>query len=218
MAPRGEWTPFNWIVAAGAIAAVISAVVGVAVFLVPGSPSPSPHKTGRSTTPHKTGPSLAPAPVSTGTPPSFIDRFQIAGQEGGVVEAGAVHIGQTLYRHAVTFPYEATSMFTPMIATLALPGRYAVFRALVGFDPNATKGTTESMGVKVFAGDYAVVNTVVSPNSPPCTIEGSITGASMIKLETYPKNNGARATTAFADPRVVNESDFPHMPTAAPCP
>lgn len=74
------------------------------------------------------------------------------------------------------------------------------------------------MGIKALAGSHVVINTVVSPTSPPCTIEASISGASTISLEARPNNNGARIDVAFAEPRVFTGNDFPNMPTAAKCP
>jgi hypothetical protein len=169
--------------------------------------------------PSQSGPTESqPSPKPHPSLASYLDKLQITDQEGGEAELGVVNVGPTPYQHGVTLPYTATSMFEPETVTFALPGQYTTFRALVGFDPNAVKGETESMDIKVVAGKHIVVRTVISPTSPPCAIEASISGASTIELETRPNNYGARLDVAIAEPRVFAGNDFPNMPTAAQCP
>jgi hypothetical protein len=203
------------VIAALLVAAIVAHSGGV--FSSGSTPSKEPIKTAHH--PSQSGPTESqPSPKPHPSLASYLDKLQITEQEGGEAELGVVNVGPTHYQHGVTLPYTATAMFDPETATFALPGKYTTFRALLGFDPNAVKGETESMGVKVFAGKHVVISTVISPTSPPCAIEATISGASTIELETRPNNYGARLDVAFAEPRVFAGDDFPNMPTAAQCP
>lgn len=149
---------------------------------------------------------------------SYLHELQITEQEGGEAEFGVAQIGQTPYRHVVTLPYSATNMFGAETIAFALSAKFTTFRALVGFDPNAVKEQNESMAIKVVSGNETIANTVIDPTSPPCIIDATIPShASTIGLEARPNNYGARINVTFAEPRVFAVSDFPHMPTGAPC-
>jgi hypothetical protein len=212
-----RWWKTIW---AAVIAALIAAAIAAHSGGVFGSGSTS-SKEPTSTTHHPSQSRLTKSQPQSNPHPSlasYLDKLQITQQEGGEAELGVVNVGSTPYHHGVTLPYTATAMFVPETVTFALPGQYTTFRALVGFDPNATKGETESMRVKVLAGNHVAIKTVISPTSPPCALEASISGARTIAFETRPNNYGARLDVTFAEPRVFAGDDFPNMPTAAPCP
>jgi NPCBM/NEW2 domain len=221
MSSGHEWSLANKIALGIFIGTVLLVGIGFLTFLNVGTAS-KPPKEPTSTTHHppQNGHTESqPQPKPHPNPASFLDKLQITQQEGGEAEFGVAHVGPTRYRHSMTLPYSATNMFGPETITFALPGGYSTFRALVGFDPNATKEQSESMRVKVFTiNKHAEVNTVVSPASPPCTIEAPTSGANTIEIETGPNNYGARIDVVLADPRVFAGTDFPNMPTAAPCP
>jgi NPCBM/NEW2 domain len=120
------------IVAAGAIATVISAIVGVAVFLVPGSPSPSPPNPGPPTTLHKTVPSSTTSPPPH---PAFLSKLNPEGdtpQTGNTKYRGR-ELAKSIFYENVTAkqstasPCEGAPEATCRATNYQMEGRNSVF-------------------------------------------------------------------------------------------
>jgi hypothetical protein len=83
----------------------------------------------------------------------YLDDLHETSNNGKLATLGALHLGADSFPHGVSAHssgYVGVSSDTPDETTFTLPGAFAYFRTLVGFDPNANNGAISGqMGVEV---------------------------------------------------------------------